>query len=838
MNHATRFMRLALALVLVGALVLAGCGGDGDGVESDLRDQIAALEGDLSSAQTAQAAAEAAQTAAEEAQAEAEAAQAAAEMERDAANTARGAAEAAQMAAEEAEATAKAAQMAAEEAQTTAEAAQAAAMQAQTIAETERDAATGALAAAETARDAANELAAAAQIAQAEAVTAANAARDAAIADATRAEEAAAAAQTNADELVAAAQKAQMDAETAAEMAAQAQMDAETARDAAIEAQGTAETERDAANDAKTDAETAQATAEAERNAANDAKTAAEAAQATAEQAAEDARAAQKTAEDNAKKYMDELAALRGDVDDTTEADRNAAAQALLAVLMNNNVEYSLPAGVDRGDATTAADATAPYNKTGLVGTAFMDVSADSGDVTDAADERQRVANDVSNLMVEVSEDGMLMAEVEDNAAYSMSDMAPDMIEGWRGAELTRDHTDGSMDTVVVYSDIGNDGSATLLDRYTSTLPTTTMPRIWTVTPLGTDGDPLTDGHIPWSQVERPDSETAFAGTGATAMLTFQGTVHGISGTFSCLTGGTDTAACKAPARYSDGTVNTAASEGDTDDGASTAATAGARTAGAWTFVPDAGVSLYTDDADYLTFGWWLLKDEAGNPDDFLAFSTATGLGVMRAAVNSETPVDTTDGGFTDGATVHTDGATIRGSATYSGAAAGKYATASTAASATYEGGHFTADATLMVDFDADLDGDTTVRTTDGVSLSGTIDNFMTGDTARPDWMVNLMVDNNDIDGDAVTPTMTLVRNPALTGAAADNRRLLTTWSTGGGATGAGTWTAQWYGGVTLTAPNRTAIDTVGLPAAVIGTFNANIGGAARLQGAFGAMKE
>ena len=46
--------------------------------------------------------------------------------------------------------------------------------------------------------------------------------------------------------------------------------------------------------------------------------------------------------------------------------------------------------------------------------------------------------------MVEVSSDGMLMAEVRDNAAYSMSDTTPDMIEGWRGAMLTRDQADGT----------------------------------------------------------------------------------------------------------------------------------------------------------------------------------------------------------------------------------------------------------------------------------------------------------------------------------------------------------------------------------------------------------
>ena len=86
--------------------------------------------------------------------------------------------------------------------------------------------------------------------------------------------------------------------------------------------------------------------------------------------------------------------------------------------------------------------------------------------------------------MVGVSSDGMLMAEVEDNAAYSMSDTTPDMIEGWRGAMLTRDQADGTMDTVVVYSNIGDDGMESLLDRYESTRPTTTEPRMWTLSPL------------------------------------------------------------------------------------------------------------------------------------------------------------------------------------------------------------------------------------------------------------------------------------------------------------------------------------------------------------------
>ena len=84
-------------------------------------------------------------------------------------------------------------------------------------------------------------------------------------------------------------------------------------------------------------------------------------------------------------------------------------------------------------------------------------------------------------------------------------------------------------------------------------------------------------------------------------------------------------------------------------------------------------------------------------------------------------------------------GTALRGAATYTGAAAGKYAMAS-AAEDMYEGGHFTARATLEVDFDDDLPGPDGVGK-DGVALSGMIDNFMTGDTPRDDWSVTLTAD-------------------------------------------------------------------------------------------------
>ena len=835
-------MAVLVALAAMPALVLQGCDGSGNGgVEQDLREQITMLEGRIGDARSATAAADATRMTAEAATAEAVAAQTAAVSERDAAIVAKGAAEQARAASEAAQAEAEAAQVAAKTAQMTAEDARAEAERMRVAAEAARNAAAGSLAAAEIARDAAKDAEAAAKVAQ----TRAEAAQMSAEADSREAM----AAQMEAEETKMAAEEAQAAAE-AAQMAAETKLAGYKKMTAdAMAAQKDAEAARDAARAAEMAAKTAQATAKIERDAANTAKMAAEAARATAEAATTAARAAQRDAEANAAMYKAQLNALRGEVEEATEADRNAAAKGLLGVLANNDVEFTLPVGVVPGSAITDPTTDAPseaakdYNKTGLVGTRLAaGIAADdeAAGTTAATYERQRVANDVSALVLRVSSDGRLLVKVRDDDAYGTSATAPDMIEGWRGAMLTRDHADSTMDTVVVYSNIGR----ALLNRYESMELTLARPRRWPITPLAAPGGaPVTLGHIPWSVVERPDTTTAFAGTGDTPELTFRGTVHDIPGTFSCTTGGTGTQACKAPARYSDGTVSVTATTTADDDGASVAATPGENTFGAWTFVPDYGVPLRATSENYLTFGWWLMKDAGGNPADFLAFATGTRLGVVRAAANSSggaTPAATlpvpTSGVFRDGATVHTSGTTIRGSATYSGAAAGQYAMASATADS-YEGGQFTADATLTVDFDADLDGNsnTTADATSGVALSGVIDNFMTGSTARPDWMVNLMVDNDDNNFNAVTPTMWLVQNPAAT--PADERRMLTTWSTGAAAEGEGTWSATWYGGVGVNAAGN-AIDGVGAPDAVIGMFDASIGDAARLQGSFGAMKD
>ena len=735
-------MSMLVALTAVMALVLQGCGGDDNsGVEQDLRDQIAALEGQVSDAQAATAAAEAARMTAEDAAAAAMAAQMAAETERDAANTAKGMAEAQAAAAMAAQMTAEEAQAAAEMAQMTAEEAQAAAETAQAVAEAERDAAAGSLSAAEMARDAAQEAEAAAKVAEAEAMAAqmaaegerddAEAAQMAAEAAQMAAEmerDAANAAKMMAEEAQAAAEMAQAMAEQAAMDAAAAQAMAEQAAMDAAAAQMTAEMERDAAMAAQATAEKAQMDAEA--------------AQAAAEKAAMDARAAQKDAEDKAAMYKAQLDALQGVVDTGEMAGASAAAKELLDMALV--------------DANFDADTT-------------------SADVNDPA---------APTIGVSVSTGGMLMARA---SGYTMDDMPADMIEGWRGATLM----DRNGNTAVVYSDIGNDGTKSLFDRYSSNLPTDDSPRSY---PVG--GSEVTTGAaanpIPWNEVMRPDEMTTVGGSSSSPITMFRGTVHDIPGTFSCDTA--DTSLCTAPERYSDGSVN------GTTGGLPTTR------ANAWTFVPDEGVPTFTDDENYLVFGWWLAKGDDGMPEQIRLITNDMGLGDDRTAADTA--------------------GTIRGTATYNGAAAGKYAMASQTDD-TYEGGHFTAMATLEVDFDADLDPGTPGNDRTGIALSGMIDNFMTGATSRPDWTVKLMV-----DGDGATSTATNIPLASLVG---DTDATMTTeWSTGTAQTGTGTWTANFIGG-----------GATELPMAATGTFNAHIGGTGtrgdgavgRIQGAFGANK-
>ena len=223
-----------------------------------------------------------------------------------------------------------------------------------------------------------------------------------------------------------------------------------------------------------------------------------------------------------------------------------------------------------------------------------------------------------------------------------------------------------------------------------------------------------------------------------------------------------------------------------------------------WTFAPTDpnGKIDVVDNDGYVQFGWWLnMKgDDVADGFDVQTFATATGYEEF-----AEVP------GTSD---------VVTGSATYTGGAAGKWAIASTTEDTT-EGGHFTATATLGVNFDADLDAMDEMNDKAGVSVSGSITDFMTGATSRPSWKVTLTVDSDGEDP-SVQPAMILpATDPGVTG---DSK-----WTTGGAVDGTGTWEASFHG---------SEKDT-GHPMAVDGTFNADIAGGSvgRIQGAFGATK-
>ncbi len=131
---------------------------------------------------------------------------------------------------------------------------------------------------------------------------------------------------------------------------------------------------------------------------------------------------------------------------------------------------------------------------------------------------------------------------------------------------------------------------------------------------------------------------------------------------------------------------------------------------GTWVFDPDDGARTSVADANFVSYGWWLRKNTDGEIIDAGPVSFATG---------------------TDAAGV----TALQGTAKYSGSAAGKYAIYSGAFSERSEAGHFTADATLMVNF-----GDES----ENGRVSGMIDNFMTEAGAKGDWSVSLALSGAD----------------------------------------------------------------------------------------------
>jgi len=169
-------------------------------------------------------------------------------------------------------------------------------------------------------------------------------------------------------------------------------------------------------------------------------------------------------------------------------------------------------------------------------------------------------------------------------------------------------------------------------------------------------------------------------------VIKVMGSYHGVAGTYRCTPGG-------------DGCTAEALGEGGL-----------MLDKGTWEFHPsDASARVSnTPDSAYASFGWWMQKEG----DDVSIVSAFDDYRGPPKAIDS------------------TKFMTLRGTATYEGGAAGKYAIKSDT-SGTHESGHFIAAATLKADFGtASANGD----------ISGTIDGFKVGDDgeSKEGWKVAL----------------------------------------------------------------------------------------------------
>ena len=259
------------------------------------------------------------------------------------------------------------------------------------------------------------------------------------------------------------------------------------------------------------------------------------------------------------------------------------------------------------------------------------------------------------------------------------------------------------------------------------------------------------------------DSDNNMDGAQKVDAFETAGTYNGADGTYKCNAGNND----------NDCTVSLDAK------GAITEMSDG------WIFTPDDGATSDVADANYLTYGFWLMTT---TDEDGLTYNEVQTFATSSVAAS---------GSVSD----------VTGSATYEGDALGVYVknvhkTDGTIDTAT--SGHFTADVNLTATFDQVPVSDTDDRGTIAPSLlntlSGTIDNFELAGGEANAWSVNLqgMIDTG-----------------AGTAAGSAN---------GGGA--AGTYSATFHG--------PTADDTQ--PHSVVGEFGANFSNGT-VAGAFGARK-
>ncbi len=336
---------------------------------------------------------------------------------------------------------------------------------------------------------------------------------------------------------------------------------------------------------------------------------------------------------------------------------------------------------------------------------------------------------------------------------------AEPMLGNWQGTMLTETIADdattnaGTSSTVVVYSNIEAPkpvpfGEVHTLTNDVLTIAATTDAAAHTALISASAFNHT--GRMIHDPDEADTSET----------IRIRGMFNGAAGEYRCSEGGT-AGSC-----------------------ASIESAAGVRLTGTWLFDPDSGAMAMMVDPSFAYFGWWL--------------NSGTTEGVETGVFHG-----VTDGTGDDellGALEATSFNPLGSTATYTGAAAGQYAIRPSLSSAS--SGSWTADATLTADF-----GDEAA----GGMISGTIDDFMSGDTSL-NWSVAL-------GATTITGTGTF---DSATGDPATGDGVV--WTIGGVD---GTESGAWSGGL------RAAGDD-SVPTLATGMFTATHGSVGHLLGAFG----
>ena len=336
---------------------------------------------------------------------------------------------------------------------------------------------------------------------------------------------------------------------------------------------------------------------------------------------------------------------------------------------------------------------------------------------------------------------------------------AEPMLGSWQGTMLTdavaadAATNPGTSSTVVVYTDIEAPKAVPFGDVYE----------------LDTSGN-LANATVVAAANRSKVKATAFVHTGrknhdpdpesATEYAEIDGYFNGASGQYRCLAASA-----------------TACASHDAGDGV-------VRLEGAWYFDPDSGAMAMMADPSFAYFGWWLNK--------------GTTEGVEAGVFHGVT--DLTGDDATLGAPA--DISPLGGTATYTGAAAGKYAINPGLSSAS--GGHWTADATLTAAWGAeDAAG----------MISGMINNFMSGEMSM-DWSVKL-------GETALTGTGTWDSDGNSGSETAGDDMVWTIGGVDGAESGA------WSGGLRAAGDN-------GVPTVGTGMFTATHGTVGHIMGAFG----